>query len=229
MFFRESVDMMVRLTMERAARLRQQPPALTTTPFSRGTRVVAAHHTTSPTGPVQDPPGCKRCGSPTRWLKRKGRFSVFCGLDCDRAWRSEKQKGKRICVGFPPPNVFKPGHVPWNKHLKGIHLSPATQFKPGPRPDMRDALGAVKVRKCKGGNCRAFVKVAQPNRWRLRAVVVWEAANGPIPKGSLVHHKNRDSLDDRLENLQCMTRAEHIAEHRDDLLAAKARKGEGQP
>ena len=43
--------------------------------------------------------------------------------------------------------------------------------------------------------------------------LVWEEANGPIPSGYLVHHRNEDRSDNRLENLQLMTRAEHNQHH----------------
>jgi hypothetical protein len=37
----------------------------------------------------------------------------------------------------------------------------------------------------------------------------------------IVHHVNEDPTDDRIENLQVVTRAEHLAIHRDKLQAAK--------
>lgn len=39
----------------------------------------------------------------------------------------------------------------------------------------------------------------------------------------IVHHINGDPADDRIENLQVLTRAQHIAIHRSELLAARER------
>jgi predicted MarR family transcription regulator len=43
--------------------------------------------------------------------------------------------------------------------------------------------------------------------------LLWEQTNGPIPKGSVVHHVNHDKRDNRIENLALMTRQEHSAHH----------------
>ena len=50
-------------------------------------------------------------------------------------------------------------------------------------------------------------------KFRYRARVMWEAANGPIPPGSLIHHVNHDPFDDRLENFQLVTRSQHQRIH----------------
>jgi hypothetical protein len=38
----------------------------------------------------------------------------------------------------------------------------------------------------------------------------------------IIHHKNEDPSDDRIENLEVVTRAEHMEIHRADLMAGKA-------
>lgn len=45
--------------------------------------------------------------------------------------------------------------------------------------------------------------------------VVWERANGPVPDGMQLHHRNGDRADNRLENLEVLTTKAHGAEHRD--------------
>ena len=41
----------------------------------------------------------------------------------------------------------------------------------------------------------------------------WEAYHGAIPKKHIVHHITGDQLDNRIENLACMTQAVHMRLH----------------
>jgi hypothetical protein len=117
---------------------------------------------------------------------------------------------------------FKTGHTPWNKGLKGIHLSPGSQWKKGCESNRKLPVGSLTIRHRKREkHPRAWVKVAEPNIWRERAKVVWEKAHGPIPRGMVIHHKDRNPLNDDLANLQAMTRREHAVEHEHELREAR--------
>lgn len=117
---------------------------------------------------------------------------------------------------------FMNGHKPWNKGLKGINLSPDTQFKPGCESNRKLPLGSVTVRHRKREkHPRAWVKIAEPNVWRERARVVYEKKNGPVPRGFVIHHIDRDPLNDRPENLVAMSRRDHALEHEQDLREAR--------
>lgn len=51
---------------------------------------------------------------------------------------------------------------------------------------------------------------------------VWKTAFGPIPKGCHIHHRDGDTFNNQLENLECMDASEHLAESR-----AKRTEGDG--
>lgn len=144
----------------------------------------------------------------------KGKWiATFCFNDIDPSYRI----GNTYRTGMRPANAFEKGHLPWNKYLKGIHLSPATEIKKGDyRCGIQAPIGTIEIRKRKRNNeIRAYVKIAQPNKWSLRSRVIWEGHNGPIPRGKIIHHKDHDTLNDEIENLSCLTRAEHLREHRE--------------
>lgn len=42
---------------------------------------------------------------------------------------------------------------------------------------------------------------------------VWKHHNGPIPDGHLIHHKDGDPTNNHIENLECVTPAEHVKRH----------------
>lgn len=43
--------------------------------------------------------------------------------------------------------------------------------------------------------------------------LIWEAAYGPIPDGHHVHHVNHDPQDNRLENLELLSKPDHARRH----------------
>lgn len=122
---------------------------------------------------------------------------------------------------------FKPGHESWNKGVKGSsgthpNCRP-TQFKPGQRQGVAVKLwkpvGTERIskdgyleRKVAELDATGLTPV-EANRgrqrlWRAVHVLVWEEANGPLPKGHAVVFRNGDRTDRRLENLECVTRKE---------------------
>lgn len=132
-----------------------------------------------------------------------------------KPWASANLDGHRHKSG----SRFKKGHIPWNKGVKGIRLSPSTEFKKGRESEKSMPVGSVTVRRDKNGVDRAWVKIGEPSKWMERSRVVWEAVNGPIGRGMVIHHKDKNAMNDDIDNLECLTRSQHIEKHRDDLTA----------
>lgn len=126
-----------------------------------------------------------------------------------------KEKIRRAAlVSVNHPNSvaarFKPGHVPDNK---GKKVSPETyaklqptMFKKGQTPLNHREVGSERI------NVDGYieVKVAEPNRWRVKHRVIWEQHNGEIPRGFNVQFKNHNPLDCRIENLYLISKAEQM-------------------
>lgn len=114
---------------------------------------------------------------------------------------------------------FKPGLTPWNKGLKGIHLSPATEFKAG-----NLSGSALRRYKCEGtivirlephGVRRRWIKAAG---WRRPFVEyarwLWHRDRGPVPAGWVLVHLDGCSMNDAIENLAPMSRADAMRHYR---------------
>ncbi len=126
-------------------------------------------------------------------------------------------KNNKFAVGNKPnKTAFKKGSVPWNKDKKGLHLSPTTEFKKGQKGINWKPLGSLAIRISKTHN-RRFIKIEEPNIWIEYSKFVWIKNNGKIPKGYLIHHIDKDTLNDDINNLSMITRKAHINIHRKDL------------
>lgn len=174
---------------------------------------------------------CEICGTPFQVKPYRAKTARFCSRRCGGTWHLRHRKihllapdlrGNTLRVGMGGNGgSFKPGHKTWNRGLKGIHLSPGSEFKKGRTNDRAVPVGTVRERRDKNGSMRAWVKMGE-RRWVLRAVQIYESIHGPVPRGCLVHHEDRNTMNDDISNLRLLTRSAHINEHRQELLAAKA-------
>ena len=109
---------------------------------------------------------------------------------------------------------FKKSHDTWNKGVKGINCPGcrATQFKKGVRQGVAIKLyqPISSERISKNGYLQRKVNDDLPlqRRWRGVHIILWEAQNGPLPKGHAIVFRNGDKKDVRLDNLELVTRAE---------------------
>jgi len=120
--------------------------------------------------------------------------------------------GNKHAAGSGPNKTsFKKGFVPWNKGVKGLRMSPGTEFKKGHQNTRKMEIGTITQRKCKNRNRRNFIKTDEG--WIELAKHIWTTIHGQIIKGDIIHHINGDPTDDRPENLIAMPRSDHPTFH----------------
>lgn len=86
------------------------------------------------------------------------------------------------------------------------------------------SLSLLKARsKCNGRIYFSFRVGTNRSDGKTRYVhrKIWELHNGEIPKGKVIDHINGDTLDNRIENLQCISQSENMikAKLREDNLS----------
>jgi len=153
---------------------------------------------------------CDQCGVGFKRDKQGARVIRFCSQACYHLWREQ--------TGASNTGQFKSGHKTWNKGKKGLHLSPESEFKKGHISNRKLPVGAVVIRMRKRDNKqRKWIKIGNPNIWQIHCHYVWEQTYGKISKGLLIHHIDRDTMNDDLNNLALISRAAHLNEHRPEM------------
>lgn len=136
-------------------------------------------------------------------MARKMNLSKDESVNRNAAWANGQKTGRLY--------GFQKGQAPWNKGKP--HKPKGSErgwFKPGDMPRTWRPVGSVH-RKRDGTWMRKVsdtrVKTVD---WRPVHWLVWEEHNGPVPEGHIVIFKNHDHDDIRIENLECITRAENM-------------------
>lgn len=108
---------------------------------------------------------------------------------------------------------FNKCHTPYNKGVKGKcgKGCEKTWFKKGNIPKNHKPVGSERIDSKDG---YTLVKTAEPRTWRLKHVVLWEAHNGPVPKGYKVIFLDGDITNITIENLAIMSNKEMLMANR---------------
>ena len=101
---------------------------------------------------------------------------------------------------------FKKGHVPCNKGKKCPGQVNSGCFAKGHRPHNHLPIGTTTITT----DGYRKTKIAEPNKWRMTHYLVWETANGPVPKGKIVIFADGNPLNCALENLLLVSRNELV-------------------
>ena len=126
---------------------------------------------------------------------------------------SHKALGQKcIKIGLVCPNTgcFKKGIPPINKGKKGFMKANKTSFSLGNRPLNTRKVGSISTRSDKNGSLYMHIKIAEPRKWQMLHVYIWENKYGKIPKGYCVIFKDKNTLNPSLDNLMLVSRAELV-------------------
>ena len=113
-------------------------------------------------------------------------------------------------------SYFKKGHTPFNKGLSlseymapdKIERTKKTRFKKGKKPPNTLPLWSESIRTDTSGRQYIYIKV--PGRRKLieKHIWLWEKHHGKVPEGFNVVFRNGNSLDVKIENLECISNSE---------------------
>lgn len=109
---------------------------------------------------------------------------------------------------------FQKGHIPVNKGTKGVMKPNKTSFKKGKTPINHRSVGSERV----SVDGYVEIKVAEPNKWRLKHQVVWESQNGKIPEDSVVIFTDGDKSNLHIDNLTLITRKQLLILNKNKLI-----------
>ena len=109
---------------------------------------------------------------------------------------------------------FMPGHVPFNKGLKGWSAggrSVATRFKKGQRSVRWKHITIGSTRLMDGYLQKKMSVTGYPPRdWVAVHVLLWQEAHGQVPPGHCLRFKDGNKQNIRLENLELVSRGENM-------------------
>lgn len=91
---------------------------------------------------------------------------------------------------------FEKGQESWNKGTKGLTNGSSTSFKKGNIPPMTREVGHETI--LEG---MIYIKIAQPNVWKLKSRHIWEQAHGTIPENHKILFRDNNKLNVELDNL----------------------------
>lgn len=127
-------------------------------------------------------------------------------------------KGKCTNMGLKAPGngKFSAGYTPWNKGMKGLRVSMRTEFSAHNRPHNALPVGSERIK----GDGYWYVKIAEPNTWKTKHQIIWEAANGPKPKNKKLIFLDGNVNNFALSNLHLVSSAELLQLNRNEYKQA---------
>ena len=113
---------------------------------------------------------------------------------------------KRYNLNTGRTGRYEKGRIPYNKGTKGIMKPNKTSFKKGDIPANHREVGSERI------NVYGYteVKVAEPNKWKLKHRVIYEEHYGEIPKDHNVIFADGDMYNYDIDNLIAVSKSEML-------------------
>lgn len=98
---------------------------------------------------------------------------------------------------------LKKGCKSWNKGVTGYIGANKTSFKKGNVPFNHKPIGHERVTK----DGYIMIKIAEPNKFRLKQLVIWEKHHGKLDKNCNLRFLDNDRTNCNIDNLMSVPRA----------------------
>ena len=113
---------------------------------------------------------------------------------------------------------FSKGRVPANKGKKMsaevYAKAKATMFQKGHSPHNHRPVGSERLDK----DGYRYVKIAEPNKWRMKHVLEWERVHGPVPRGHKLLFIDQDRNNTCIDNLVLVSAAQMAVLNKNKML-----------
>ncbi|APQ73137.1 HNH endonuclease [Clostridium botulinum] len=145
-------------------------------------------------------------------------FNNNFGLDLKISQIKSFKKNHKLDSGLD--GRFKPGHIPFNKGIKGVYAKGCekTWFKKGSTPINHRPVGSERITV----DGYTEIKVEEPNKWRLKQQLIWEKYNGPVPKGYVVIFGDGNQHNFNPDNIILVSRQQLLILNRNKLIQKDA-------
>jgi hypothetical protein len=130
-----------------------------------------------------------------------------------KAWYGRHKLNSEVTGFFPK------GHIPANKGQKGISYKgmEATQFKKGNKSANWVPIGTERINR--DGYTEVKITDGKLNKnWKAKHIVIWEAANGPVPKGYCVIFGDGNKRNFDIDNLLLVSRKQLVRLNQNNLI-----------
>lgn len=109
---------------------------------------------------------------------------------------------------------FKPGQVSWNTGLAGAGICKQNKgcFKKGQKPKNCKPIGSERI--CKKDGFILIKTRLGTHSYEHKHRVIWREAGKSVPPGHVLSFKDGNKLNCTLDNLEAVSRAEHINRNR---------------